>query len=155
MDIAMDKNNNVNLRAGELGQPPIFRSNRFFAQENYWYFRTREGLDIGPFDSLSYAKEGLNGFLSFLQQAHNDVVTKITKYIKLQPRKKEITDIPARAERVFEQNDFWYFRTREGMDIGPFDNRGDTVVGAKGFINFLEESQPDVVTRVTNYIRSA
>lgn len=143
-----------NLRTGESGNSAI-RSDRFFEQENYWYFRTREGLDIGPFDSLDCAKEGLNGFIGFLKQAHNDVVTKITKYITQQPRKNETLDIPVRSDRIFEQNHYWYFRTREGMDIGPFDTRGDAAVGAKGFISFIEESQPDVVTRVTDYIRSA
>ncbi len=149
----MNQSNTIRLRAGESGETPI-RSNRFFEQEAYWYFRTREGLDIGPFDSLSCAQEGLDGFLGFLQQAHNDIVTKITKYIKLQPRRGEEIDIPARSERIFEQDQYWYFRTREGMDIGPFDNRGEAAIGIKGFISFLEESQPEVVTRVTNYIRS-
>lgn len=149
----MDKQNAIKLRANESGEVPI-RTHRFFEQESYWYFRTREGLDIGPFDNLVGAQEGLDGFLGFLQQAHNDVVTKITRYTKLQPRKSESIDIPVRTDRIFEQNQYWYFRTREGMDIGPFDNRGDAVIGAKGFIRFLEESQPEVVTRVTNYIRS-
>ncbi len=142
-----------NLRAGESAVHAI-RSHRFFEQESYWYFRTREGLDIGPFDSLVCAKEGLNGFIGFLQQAHDDVVTKITKYIKLQARQHENITIPARSDRIFEQDNYWYFRTREGMDIGPFDTRGDASVGAKGFISFIEESQPDVVNRVTDYIRS-
>jgi hypothetical protein len=143
-----------NLRAGESATTAI-RSNRFFEQESYWYFRTREGLDIGPFDSLACAKKGLDGFIGFLQQAHNDVVTKITKYIALQSRKNENIEIPTRSDRIFEQDNYWYFRTREGMDIGPFDTRGDASIGAKGFISFIEESQPDVVNRVTSYIRSA
>lgn len=147
----MDMQGSSILRAGETSTTFV-RSNRFFEQENYWYFRTREGLDIGPFDSLAYAKDGLNGFIGFLQQAHTDVVTRITKYIKSQPRKQENKHIPARSHRLFEQNNYWYFRTREGFDVGPFDNRGEAAIGAKGFVNFLEESQPDVVTRVTNYI---
>lgn len=129
------------------------RSERFFQQENYWYFRTREGLDIGPFDKQQEAEAGLSGFLGFLQQAQEDVVTKITTYITLQSRKNETIDVPKRSDRIFEQSNYWYFRTREGMDIGPFDTRGDASIGAKSFIGFLEDSKPDVVSRVTNYIR--
>lgn len=142
------------LRTGESTIPSL-RSERFFEQESYWYFRTREGLDIGPFNTITCAQEGLNGFIGFLQQAQDDVVTKITKYSKLQPRKHESIEILVRSDRAFEQEKYWYFRTREGTNIGPFDNRGDAIVGTKGFIAFLEESQPEVVTRVTDYIRSA
>lgn len=129
------------------------RSERFFQQENYWYFRTREGLDIGPFDQKSDAETGLSGFLGFLQQAQEDVVTKITTYIKRQARKNETIDVPKRSDRLFDQNGYWYFRTREGMDIGPFDTRGDAAVGAKNFIDFLEDAKPEQVSRVTNYIK--
>lgn len=149
----MGKQDNNKQRAGESGETP-FRSPRFFEQQSYWYFRTREGLDIGPFDTLQDAEEGLSGFIGFLQQAHSDVVTKITQYIKLQPRKGEHQEIPPRTDRLFEQSNYWYFRTREGIDIGPFDNRGDAAIGVKGFVNFLEESQPDIVDRVTRYIQA-
>ncbi|ODS22739.1 hypothetical protein AB835_12560 [Candidatus Endobugula sertula] len=63
--------------------------------------------------------------------------------------------MPYRSDRIFSQCGYWYFRTREGMDIGPFDNRGEAVLGAKGFISFLEESQPDIVNRVTRYMGAA
>lgn len=141
-------------RSGE-DEAALIRSDRFFQQEAYWYFRTREGLDIGPFDKKEDAKTGLNGFIGFLRQAHEDVVTKITTYIKLQARKDEQINVPARSDRLFEQENYWYFRTREGMDIGPFDTRGEASLGAKSFIAFLEGSQPEIVSRVTNYIKVA
>jgi hypothetical protein len=154
MDISMDIDTTPSLRSGESCAAPL-RSNRFFKQQDYWYFRTREGLDIGPFDQLIEAKEGVDGFIGFVQEAHTDVVTRITKYIKLQPRKGESNKIPARENRIFQQESYWYFRTREGMDIGPFDDRGSAAVGSKGFVSFLEESQPDIVSRVTHYISVA
>lgn len=149
-----EQRNNSNLRAGESKTHSI-RSERFFHQENYWYFRTREGLDIGPFDQRQDAEAGLRGFINFLQQTQEDVVTKITTYIKLQARKDENIDVPARTDRLFEQNNYWHFRTREGMDIGPFDTRGEAAVGAKNFVSFLETSQPEVISRVTDYIKVA
>lgn len=153
----MTKENTEVRRSGEKGVTPE-RSRRYFEQQGYWYFRTREGMDIGPFDTQQSAEEGVNGFIGFLLQAREDVVTRITKYVKLQPRKDEknsnitIDIMPRRTDRLFYQGDYWYFRTREGMDIGPFDNRGEASVGAKGFIEFLEGSQPEVVNRVTSYI---
>jgi chromatin remodeling complex protein RSC6 len=150
----MKKNSSIHhLRLGEQKHSHT-RSERFFQQEAYWYFRTREGFDIGPFDRQIDAETGLNGFIGFLQQAHEDVVTKITTYIKLQTRKDETLDVPKRSDRLFSQDNYWYFRTREGMDIGPFDNRGDAAVGAKSFIGFLEGSQPEIVSRVTSYIKA-
>jgi chromatin remodeling complex protein RSC6 len=148
------KSNYKDRRNGE-SETAIARSDRFFQQEAYWYFRTREGLDIGPFDKKEDAETGFNGFLGFLQQAHEDVVTKITTYIKLQARKNEKINVPARTDRLFEQENYWYFRTREGMDIGPFDTRGEASVGAKSFVGFLEGSQPEIVSRVTDYIKVA
>jgi hypothetical protein len=154
-DMNMDnKSKSRDRRNGEAITAPM-RSDRFFQQEAYWYFRTREGLDIGPFDKKEDAKAGLNGFIGFLRQAHEDVVTKITTYIKLQARKDEQINVPARTDRLFQQENYWYFRTREGMDIGPFDTRGEASLGAKSFIGFLESSQPEVVSRVTDYIKVA
>jgi len=153
MDIKESNNSNAHVRLGEQECPHI-RSERFFQQEAYWYFRTREGFDIGPYDQQAEAEAGLNGFIGFLQQAQEDVVTKVTTYLKLQPRKDETADVPKRADRLFSQDNYWYFRTREGMDIGPFDNRGEAAIGAKSFIGFLEGSQPELVSRVTNYIKA-
>ena len=151
----MDNENNYKNRRHGESMTAAVRSARFFQQEAYWYFRTREGLDIGPFDKQEDAEAGLNGFLGFLKQAHEDVVTKITTYIKLQTRKNEQINVPARTDRLFEQDNYWYFRTREGMDIGPFDTRGEAAIGAKSFIGFLEGSKPEVVSRVTDYIKVA
>jgi hypothetical protein len=152
---------NIVVRCGEGNRQTPIRSSRYFEQQGYWYFRTREGMDIGPFDTYHSAQEGVRGFVGFLMEAKDDVVTRITKYVKLQPRKDEKTSdittdfMPQRTDRLFFQGGYWYFRTREGMDIGPFDNRGEAAVGVRGFIDFLEGSQPEVVHRVTCYISAA
>jgi len=57
------------------------RSERFFTQHNYWYFSTREGLDIGPFATMLEATQGLDGFIGFLQEADPEVVERITRYV--------------------------------------------------------------------------
>lgn len=52
-------------RQGELGHVPM-RTDRFFAVNNSWYFDTREGPAIGPYDSKLDARKGLADFIEFL-----------------------------------------------------------------------------------------
>ncbi len=52
-------------RTGEQGQTPV-RNNRFLQKENYWYYTTREGVDIGPFDSQADAEHGVSDFIEAL-----------------------------------------------------------------------------------------
>jgi hypothetical protein len=56
------------------------RSERIFIQHNYWYFRTREGMDIGPYDSQLDATDGINSFIEFLSTAEKKVVERISEY---------------------------------------------------------------------------
>jgi hypothetical protein len=53
-------------RQGEQGGLP-FRTERFFAVGNRWYFSTREGIDSGPYASKDRAEEGLRRFLKVAQ----------------------------------------------------------------------------------------
>jgi Domain of unknown function (DUF6316) len=60
-------------RSGENGNPPP-RSSRIFNMENVWYFSTREGADIGPFNSQVEASNGLQDFLQFIQLANKQTL---------------------------------------------------------------------------------
>ena len=40
-----------------------FRSDRVFTAQDKYYFTTREGVDIGPFDSREAAGNGLKNFV--------------------------------------------------------------------------------------------
>ncbi len=57
-----------NNRDGESGPTPM-RSDRFFAVKSSWYFATREGASIGPFDDKNLASQGLSDFLDFIALA--------------------------------------------------------------------------------------
>lgn len=63
-------------RLGEQGTQPE-RNSRFSQQNGYWYYSTREGIDIGPFDSLSEAQAGVSSFIDFILHAEPDVVESI------------------------------------------------------------------------------
>lgn len=68
------------IRQGELGAPPK-RCERFYQEENYWYYTTREGLNIGPFDSLELAKQGCTGFVQYINKIDSRVVEKLKQFI--------------------------------------------------------------------------
>jgi hypothetical protein len=42
------------------------RQDRFFERDNYWYYTTREGVQIGPFDQLAEARDGCDDFIEFI-----------------------------------------------------------------------------------------
>ena len=61
-------------RLGEVGNAPM-RSDRFFNADNLWYFSTREGTPIGPYQDKAQASAGLFDFIEFLRLANPKVLT--------------------------------------------------------------------------------
>jgi len=46
---------------------------------------------------------------------------------------------PPRSERIFSQQDLWYFRIREGDEVGPFRYRSEAQSNLERFMEQLEE----------------
>ncbi len=67
------------LRQGEQGQAPT-RSDRFFQKDDYWYYSTREGVDIGPFDNRNDAKVGCSDFVDFIVSDDSDFSNTLEQY---------------------------------------------------------------------------
>lgn len=67
-------------RTGEQLNDVPSRSSRFFQEEGYWYYNTREGVAIGPFDSLSEAETGVSDFIDFILHAEPSVSETLAKY---------------------------------------------------------------------------
>lgn len=57
-------------------------------------------------------------------------------------RAGEQGNVPERQGRYIQKDGYWYYTTREGVDIGPFDTRADTEVGVAEFIDFIHASEP-------------
>ena len=72
----------LQARQGEQGQAPASRSSRYFQQDNYWYYTTREGVSIGPFDHLSDAEVGCSDFIEFISDAGKSFVTTLQQYAR-------------------------------------------------------------------------
>jgi len=43
-------------------------------------------------------------------------------------------------------NSAWYFATREGASIGPFDSKYDAQKGLGDFIDFIQLAEPRVLS---------
>jgi hypothetical protein len=56
-------------------------------------------------------------------------------------RQQDISDSSAqnRTERVFSDNDLWYFKTREGDDVGPFRYRSEAENNLDRFMTQLKK----------------
>jgi len=48
------------------------------------------------------------------------------------------TKLPSRSERVFAQEDLWYFRIREGENIGPFRYKSEAESNLDQFMTHLK-----------------
>ena len=63
-------------RAGEATKIPV-RTDRFFSAQGAWYFSTREGAPIGPFDNKREANKGLDDFIEFMTLAEPKTLSKL------------------------------------------------------------------------------
>lgn len=59
----------VEHRTGEVRERLPVRSERFFNLHNYWFFATREGAAVGPYDSKAQAVEGVKNYIEFATRA--------------------------------------------------------------------------------------
>lgn len=66
------------------GRVPL-RTDRFFAINANWFFTTREGADIGPFETKEEAKQNLSTFIEFISIAPSGTLDLfLAKYLTLQ-----------------------------------------------------------------------
>ena len=66
-------------------------------------------------------------------------------------RAGEEGSVPVRNGRFLEKDGYWYYSTREGVDIGPFDCREDAEVGVGEFIDFICASEPKIADILKQY----
>ena len=70
-------------RIGENGSAPSRSTSRVYEKEGYFYYKTREGVDIGPFDSPNEAEVGVSEFIDFITHAEPNVVETLERYGKV------------------------------------------------------------------------
>ena len=52
---------------------------------------------------------------------------------------------PPRSDRYFERNNYWYYITREGVEIGPYDSRRAALFGCTLVIDYIARRNPAAV----------
>ena len=65
-------------RLGDETPPVSRRSSRVYEGEGGWFFTTREGKPMGPFESEGEAAQGLAAFIEFIQLAPLDALASLT-----------------------------------------------------------------------------
>lgn len=60
-------------------------------------------------------------------------------------RKGESIGAIDRSDRVFQQGEYWYFRTREDVKIGPFDSRDIAIKGVNDYVGFAIDADPETL----------
>jgi len=66
-------------------------------------------------------------------------------------RTGEQCEIPSRSSRLFQNDGYWYYNTREGVAIGPFDTQGEAEMGISDFIDFITHASPSVSATLAKY----
>jgi hypothetical protein len=65
-------------------------------------------------------------------------------------RGTELGPLPRRRQRFFKDNGFWYFFTREGVSVGPFDRINMAVAGSREYIQCVRQT-PDLEQVLRHY----
>lgn len=55
------------------------REDRFFSLDNLWYFTTREGVVMGPYDTEQEAKVELHSYIDFVNSAASPVLNLVKR----------------------------------------------------------------------------
>lgn len=63
--------------------------------------------------------------------------------------------MPGRESRFSRINGYWYYSTREGIDIGPFDSKHEAQAGVSAFIDFILHAEPEVVDSLNRHYSAA
>lgn len=49
--------------------------------------------------------------------------------------------VPERASRVYRQDEYWWYLTREGVHVGPFDTRSEAECGVRDFVDYITHAR--------------
>ncbi len=136
-------------RAGEDYQPPS-RSNRILVVEDHWFYRTREGQEVGPYPCRSSAEKAASSFAQFTRRVNSgnfvDVISIHLNRIRKRalqeaqvPFREGESDVPrTRHPRVIHSNEHWYVATREGPRLGPYKAPEEASESAQLFTSFVK-----------------
>jgi len=156
----------MKLKSPKEGLPVWFRADQTFSSNGMWFFGSRSGLHIGPYGDRNIATEKglrvvsrLNRLKSDKERLHyvRKVLRDEWKSIKKQSRgsssdadlkpplqsvrKGESAKTWFRAGRFHESEGVWFFDTREGIEVGPFETRKAAVHHERRLVAILAKAK--------------
>lgn len=63
-------------------------------------------------------------------------------YITRESDPQSASRSPLRSDRYFKLSDYWYFVTREGATLGPYDSRDQAQDAVADYIQFVNKATP-------------
>lgn len=63
-------------------------------------------------------------------------------YITRENDSKSASTSPVRSDRYFKLSDYWYFITREGATLGPYDSKVQAQEAVADYIQFVNQATP-------------
>ena len=72
-------NYSQNHRQGDLTPNHREDDDRYFELDGQWYFTTREGLTMGPYQSRALAVSETTGYIKFINTAKSNVINLIKR----------------------------------------------------------------------------
>ena len=67
----------LRYRQGDYGAGIRASDDRYFSYDGQWYFTTREGITMGPYDSRAQAIAETDTYIAFIKSARSPVLTVI------------------------------------------------------------------------------
>lgn len=82
----------ANYRLGDDTPPTSRQPNRVYCEGGRWFFTTREGKPMGPFETEAEARQGLRDFIEFIQLAPLDALASLTTSLTPEDGKEQEDD---------------------------------------------------------------
>ena len=121
-------------------QPTWFKVNNTFKYLNGWYIGTSTGVNLGPYEDQNAtalrSKEISNQLANTAPSERIALIRRLlldewensnpssrahASSSKTTVRRGERSKSWFRADRFYSEDDAWFFSTREGVDVGPYE----------------------------------
>jgi len=141
-------------RKGETSAPPT-RTDRVKGTADEWFFKTREGKSVGPYHNYEEAKKISDIFGEFAGKLSAERIEKLLDtYLhninksrvsaKGEPlRRGEYHLTSQRSKRLVHDSGGWYFQTREGPKVGPYDSEDEVIQTVEMYGEFARKISKD------------
>lgn len=72
-------------------------------------------------------------------------------YITRESDSRNATPAPVRSDRFFKLSDYWYFITREGATLGPYDSKDQAQDAVADYIQFVNHATPAMLKMLATH----